>query len=138
MTQFSGSFSGKSNSQAMIALKDTPGHEMSLIEINGPQKSSDPRWNGSTVSYWGISDLTAGNGTQTGYFMNTRANGDIDRGTFTARVTTADGATTMEGTWKHSGGTGAFSKITGNGTYKGRITSPSEVEVSWEGTYDLG
>src|SRR5215831_16522363 len=80
----------------------------------------------------------ADNGTQTGYFMNTRANGDIDRGTFTARVTTADGATTMEGTWKHSGGTGAFSKITGNGTYKGRITSPSEVEVSWEGTYDLG
>jgi hypothetical protein len=138
MAQFSGSFSGKSSSQAMVVLKDVPGHEMSLIEISGPQTSSDPRWNGATVSYWGISDLTVGNGTQSGYFMNTRANGDTDRGTFAARVTTADGVTTVDGTWKHSGGTGAFSGVSGSGVYKGRLTSPTEMEVSWEGTYQLG
>jgi hypothetical protein len=137
MAQFSGSFSGKSSSQAMVVLKDVPGHEMSLIEISGPQKSSDPLWNDATVSYWGNSDLIAGNGTQTGYFMNRHANGDIDRGSFAAGVTTVDGVTTIDGTWKSLGGTGAFSRITGNGTYKGRLISPTELEVSWEGTYSL-
>jgi len=60
MPQFSGSFSGKSNSQAVVALKDVPGHELSLIEVSG------------------------------------------------------------------------------GGTYQGPITSPTEVEVSWEGSYQLG
>jgi hypothetical protein len=44
----------------------------------------------------------------------------------------------MEGSWQYTGGTGTFSGITGGGTYKGRITSPTEVQVNWEGTYQLG
>jgi len=44
----------------------------------------------------------------------------------------------MAGTWKYSGGTGAFANISGGGTYKGRITSPTEVETGWEGNYQLG
>jgi hypothetical protein len=44
----------------------------------------------------------------------------------------------MEGTYKNIGGTGRLAGISGGGTYKGRITSPTEVETSWEGNYQLG
>jgi hypothetical protein len=138
MPQISGSFLGTSNSQALVVLADAPGHEMSLIEVGGPQTSVVPLWSGSTVRYWGAADLIAGNGTQTGYFMNRHANGDIDRGTFSGKITTEGGASTMEGTWNFSGGTGNFARISGGGTYRGRITSPTEVDVGWEGTYELG
>lgn len=138
MTRISGSFSGRSKSQALVALGDVPGHEMNLIEVGGPQTTSDPLWSDATVVYWGAGDLTAGNGTQTGYFMNSHPNGDIDRGTFAGIIATDTGGTTMEGTWKYSGGTGGFASISGDGTYKGRIISPTEVEVGWEGTYQLG
>jgi hypothetical protein len=138
MPQMSGSFSGKSNAQAAVMPKDMPGHELSLIEISGPQTSTDPLWNGATVTYWGIADLTAGNGSQTGYFTNQHTNGDISRGTFTGTIATQAGAVTMRGDWQHIGGTGSFSGITGGGTYQGRIISPTEVEVSWEGSYQLG
>src|SRR6266851_6498146 len=138
MPSASGSFIGKTNSQAMVSLKDAPDHEMSVIEVTGPQTSSDPLWNGATVSYWGAADLVAGSGPQTGYFMNRHTNGDIDRGTFAGRITTAGGVVTMEGSWKYTGGTGALARISGGGTYKGDITSPTEVQTSWEGTYQLG
>ena len=138
MPQFSGSFSGKSNSQEIVALKDVPGHELSLIEVSGPQTSTDPLWNGATVTYWGTGDLTAGNGSQTGYFMNRHANGDISRGTFAGTIATEAGAVTMRGDWKFAGGTGTFARVSGGGTYQGPITSPTEVELSWEGSYQLG
>ena len=138
MPQVSGSFSGKTTSQAMVSLQDTQNHEMNLIEVTGPQSSSDPLWSDATVSYWGAADLIAGTGTQTGYFINRHPNGDIDRGTFEGKITTAAGVTTMEGSWRYSGGTGKFSGISGGGTYKGRITSPTEVQVTWEGNYQLG
>lgn len=124
--------------QAAVALDDVLGHELSLIEVIGPQTTSDPLWSGATVVYWGSADLTAGNGTQTGYFMNRHPNGDIDRGTFAGRIATDASGATMEGTWTYFGGTGRFASISGSGTYKGRITSPTEVEVGWEGTYQFG
>jgi hypothetical protein len=136
MSHISGSFLGRSNSQALVVV--APGHEMSLIEVAGPQTSADPLWTGATVHYWGAADLVAGTGTQTGYFMNRHANGDIDRGTFSGKITTEAGASTMEGTWRFTGGTGSFARLSGGGTYKGRITSPTEVDVGWEGTYELG
>jgi len=122
----------------MVTLHDVPGHEVSLVEISGPQTSADPLWNGATVVYWGVADLVAGNGTQTGYFINRRVGGDTDRGTFEARVTTSGGVVTLQGTWKFAGGTGALAGLTGDGTFTGRLTSPTEVETSWQGTYQLG
>jgi len=54
----------------------------------------------------------------------------------TARAT-AQGLTTLEGTWRAISGTGKFKGMKAQGTYKGRMTSPSEVEMSWEGHYEL-
>jgi hypothetical protein len=138
MPQLSGSFLGKTRSQAMVSLQDAPDHELSVVEISGSQKSADPLWDGATVLYWGAADLVAGTGTQTGYFMNRHPNGHVDRGTFQGKITTAAGIVTMEGSWQYSGGTGTFSGITGGGTYRGHITSPTEVQVDWEGMYQLG
>jgi hypothetical protein len=108
------------------------------VQISGPQTVSDPLWNGATVSYTGMADLVSGSGTQTGYYVNQHPNGDTDYGTFEARITTAGSAVTLEGTWKSTGGTGAFAGITGSGTYKGVMASPAEVETKWEGAYQLG
>jgi hypothetical protein len=138
MPKFSGSFIGKVSSQAMTAVKDVPNHELSLVQISGAQTVSDPRWNGAHVSYCAMADLVSGSGTQTGYFINQHPDGDTDYGTFEARITTAGGAVSQEGTWKFAGGTGAFSRITGNGTFKGVMTSPTEVDTKWEGAYQLG
>jgi hypothetical protein len=138
MPNFYGSFIGKTNSQAVAAVKDAPNHELGLVQISGPQTVSDPLWNGATVSYTGVADLVSGSGTQTGYYVNQHPNGDTDFGTFEARITTAGSAVTLEGTRKSTGGTGAFAGITGSGTYKGVMASPTEVETKWEGAYQLG
>jgi hypothetical protein len=137
MTKFSGSFSGKATSQATIALEDVPNHELHLATITGLQKSSDEKWKDSRITYGDVSDLVGGNGTQRGYFVNVHANGDRDIGTFEGKVKTAGGQVTIEGTWEYTDGTGQFKGITGGGTYKGRMTSPTEVENTWEGTYQL-
>ena len=137
MPNFSGSFSGRATSRATMALEDVPNHEMHLATITGFQKSSDDHWKDSRITYADMSDLVGGNGTQRGYFVNTHANGDRDIGTFEGKVKTAGAQVTIEGTWKYTDGTGQFKGITGGGTYKGRMTSPTEVENTWEGTYQL-
>ena len=137
MTKFSGSFSGTATSQATIALEYVPNHELHLATITGLQKSSDEKWKDSRITYGDVSDLVGGNGTQRGYFVNVHANGDRDIGTFEGKVKTAGGQVTIEGTWEYTNGTGQFKGITGGGTYKGRMTSPTEVENTWEGSYQL-
>jgi hypothetical protein len=67
MPNITGSFVGRANSQTLMALEDVPNHELSLVEISGPQTASDPLWNGAAVSYWGMADLVSGSGTQKGY-----------------------------------------------------------------------
>ena len=137
MPNASGSFSGKTISQSVTNLDDMPNHEVRLATISGIQKSSDPKWNDCGITYCDMSDLTGGSGPQRGYFTNTHSNGDRDFGTFEGRVNTSGGQTTLEGTWKYTDGTGEFKGITGGGTYKGRMTSPTEVENTWEGKYEL-
>ena len=56
MPQVSGSFSGKSTSQAMVSLQDAPDHEMSLIEVSGPKTSSlRNSWAVLPETWWTIS-----------------------------------------------------------------------------------
>jgi len=137
MPNISGSFSGRATSKTTISLPDIPDHAMNLMEVTGLQKSSDEKWNEARITYWGAADLIAGNGPQRGYFVNEHPDGDRDFGTFEGKIATAGGQVTIEGNWKYAGGTGKFKGITGGGTYKGRATSPVELENSWEGTYQL-
>jgi len=81
--------------------------------------------------------VIAGNGPQRGYFVNEHADGDRDFGTFEGRIATSGGQVTIEGAWIFTGGTGTLEGLTGGGSYRGKMTSPREVENTWEGTYEL-
>ena len=137
MPEFSGSFSGRATLQATILASDVSDHQLNLAEIRGLQKSSDEKWNNARLTYWGFADLVSGSGLQRGHFVNEHADGDRHWGTFEGKVTTAGSETTLEGTWEFSGGTGKFTGITGQGAYRGRMPSANEVEMSWEGRYEL-
>jgi len=137
MPNLSGSFSGRATAQSTISLQDTPNHDLNLLEVRGVQKSNDDNWNNAEITYWGTADLIAGNGPQRGYFVNEHSDGDRDFGTFEGRIATSGGQVTIEGTWTYTGGTGNFQGISGGGTYKGRLTSPTEIENTWQGTYQL-
>lgn len=137
MAKISGSFSGRARVQASVALTDREDHNLSLVEVAGSQKSSDPLWNDAQITYWGTADLIAGSGPQQGYWVNNRAIGDRDWGTFEGKITASGQQITMEGTFKWTGGTGKFKGISGGGKYKGRFLSPIEVVNDWDGEYQL-
>src|SRR5206468_566091 len=133
----SGGFAGKIRVQTSIGLTDQPNHAMSLGEVTGTQKSSDARWNGGAISYWGLTDVLDGKGTQTGYYTTDHGDADRDWGTFEGKVTTSGGQMAVEGSWKFTGGTGEFNGLAGGGTFKIKLTSPTDIDCSWQGTYEL-
>jgi hypothetical protein len=137
MPNFTGSFKGRSLVQTIVSLHDTPGHDLVLRESVSTHKSSDAHFNGTTNTIWGTADLVRGHGHERGYFVNEHSNGDRDCGTYECKVSTVNGKITLEGTWKYTHGTGQFNGITGNGTFTGRLTSPTEAETSYEGDYQL-
>ena len=73
-----------------------------------------------------------------GYFRNVHANGDIDHGTNECTVTMSGTDAIMTGTWRFTGGTGKFAKITGNGVFSGKQASPTNSEGTWSGSYIIG
>ena len=137
MSKVSGSFTGRATVQTSAVIPDTAGHELGLVEVEGPQKSSDPLWSDVRITYWGTADLVAGSGPQRGYWLNRHHNGETDWGTFEGKISTAGGQAMMEGVWTWTGGTGKFKGIRGGGKYKGRFTSPTEVINDWDGEYQL-
>ena len=110
---------------------------MNIAEVHGIQKSSDPLWNNSKITYWGVTDLLNGKGKQHGYFDDNHAGAGRDWGTFEARVTTAGGGMVLEGTFQFAGGDGKYHGITGGGKFKSVMKSETEVECTWDGNYEL-
>lgn len=137
MTKFSGSYKTNLGSQTLVAIPDRPEHLIGVSVVSATQNSSDALWNGAVLTVWGTADTVGGNGDQRGYFRNVHANGDVDHGTFEARVTTSGTSTTLAGKWRFSGGTGRFAKLTGDGVFEGRQVSPTDSEASWSGSYNL-
>jgi hypothetical protein len=137
MANLTGSFSGHIKSQSAIAVPDQSGHDLSLAEVVGTQKTTDPNWNNASLTYVGTTDLIDGKGTQRGFYVNTRSDGDREWGTFEGRVTTVNGLPVVEGSYQNSGGTGRFKGLIASGTFKTRMTSPHDVEGTYQGTYQL-
>lgn len=137
MPSISGSFSGNITHQSALDVTDQPNHLVAIAEVNGVQSSPDPLWNDSKIAYWGINDLVNGEGTQTGYFNNLHPDGGRDFGTFAGKVSNAGGTMTVEGTFTFSGGDGQYRGITGGGTFKTAAKSETEVEATWQGSYEL-
>jgi hypothetical protein len=115
-----------------------PGHhQIDLSVASGRQESLDANWKGATLTVWGVADTVEGNGPARGYFRNVHANGDIDYGTNEYTVSPSGSEATVSGTWRFTGGTGKFSKVSGNGVFNARQTSPNDASGTWSGTYDL-
>jgi len=136
MPSMTGSFSGKVTKQQALPLADQPNHQLSIEEVSGTQKSGDPLWNDSKITYWGVTDVLDGKGTQRGYYNNVHEKGR-DWGTFEGKVSTVRGATTVQGTWKFSGGDGVYRGVSGGGKFKIALKSEGVIECSWEGKYAL-
>lgn len=135
MSSISGSFSGKITQQSGLTLTDQANHQMGIAEVSGTQKSADPLWNEASITYWGVTELLNGEGTQRGYYNNVHGDKGRDWGTFEGKVT--GGGTTVEGTWKFAGGDGEFRGISGGGTFKTVMKSDTEIEATWDGNYEL-
>lgn len=137
MPSITGSFSGKITKQMAMPLGDRPNHEMSLAEVAGTQQSADPMWNNAKITYWGVTDVADGKGTQHGYYFNVHDDKGREWGTFEGRVSAVGGKMTVEGTWKISGGDGQYLGASGTGTFKTTLKSETEIECAWEGAYEL-
>jgi len=137
MSTFSGSFSGTIRTQTIILVPDRTDHSLSLAEVAGTQKSTDPKWNNTLINYWATTDAIGIQGVQRGYFVNDHGSAGIDRGTFEGNVSVVAGQPVVEGKWQYTGGEGSFAGITGGGTFKTKLTSPTTLEATWEGSYEL-
>lgn len=137
MTKFSGSLTGKVNWQTTVSLPHLANHELSLAEVAGPQKCTDTKWKGAIITYWVTSDLVKGSGSQRGYYTNLLPDGDRDWGTLDGKIAASGSRITIKGKWKLVGGTGKFKGIKGSGNYKGRMVSPTELKIEWDGRYQI-
>jgi hypothetical protein len=84
-----------------------------------------------------IADLTQGNGRHQGYITEILG-ADTTVTRWQGKVTTAVGPdqkplTRFEGSWSKIKGTGQYEGVTGAGSYKGRMISPTEYTVEWSG-----
>jgi hypothetical protein len=119
---------------------DDPKHELVAMEIRQDgTTSSDPDFNEAEHINYEQRDLVAGTGTHRGYFTNRLKNGDTEYGTYEGTVKTTfkeDGsweATTWEGTYKVTGGSGKLKNIKGSGTYRGKATAAEGASTEFEG-----
>jgi hypothetical protein len=135
MPSITGSFTGKITKQSALSADDQPNHNLSIGEVAGIQKSADPLWNDANITYWAITDLLDGEGSQRGYYNNLHGDKGREWGTFEGKVT--DGGITVEGTWKIVSGDGEFRGVTGNGNFKTVMKSETDIEATWDGTYEL-
>ncbi len=139
MPAFSGSYSGRAQSQTIINVPDVAGHAMDLFNLQSVQKCTDKLWDGAAVVLCATTDLTGGRGKQSGYFTNIRNGADRNHGTFKGTVKQKGDQVIVDGTWKITGGTGKFAKITGNGTFRTTVAAATgEASVVWDGNYTTG
>jgi len=137
MTETSGSFAGRTRMLHTMSLADVPGHELQTVEVTGTHSSADSMWNNARVTYWGVSDLVDGNGSQWGYYVNEHADGGLENGRFEGKVTTNEHGTRIDGTWRATDGTGIYAGMKAEGTFAVELISPTEGKCSWQGVYEL-
>jgi hypothetical protein len=133
----SGSLSGNIRAQSAISIPDQPNHSISIGEVTGIQKSSDENWNNAECTYWALAEITGTTGTQRGCYSNDHRKAGREYGTYEGKVSIVNGQVIVEGTWEATRGTEKFHGLSASGTFRTRLTSPTEIEVTWEGSYEL-
>jgi hypothetical protein len=143
VARISGKLTMKYSQQHPLPLADAAGPVLLANEAKGTNSNTGQTdyMNGAAVRSLEIADLTQGNGSHQGYLTFSK-DGDTTVDRWSGRVTTTLSAdkqpvTSFEGTWTKLTGTGRYQGITGSGRYKGRMVSPTEYEVEWDGQMRL-
>ena len=138
-----GVFTMKYTQQQALPVSDAAGPVLLLNQSAGTNRNtgkSDYMAGGQVINRE-IAELTQGNGPHQGYVTEIqRADTAVTR--YEGRVTTTLGpdqkpATKFEGKWTKVSGTGRYEGVAGNGTYTGRMLSPTEYTVEWSGNIVL-
>ena len=133
MNHITGSFAGKITQQSTLTLTDQPNHVMNIAEVRGTQQSSDPLWDNSEITYWGVTDLLAGKCTQHGYFNNIHPDGGRDFGTFEGKASPTGSGMTVEGTYKFTGRDDIYGGMSGRREIQDddEIGDRNRVQLGW-------
>jgi hypothetical protein len=143
VARVSGKLTMKYSQQHPLPLADAAGPVLLANEAKGinTNTGSTDYMNGATIRSIEIADLTRGSGSHQGYITFSK-DGDMGVNRWNGRVSTTlspdkQPITTFEGTWTKTGGSGRYEGVTGSGRYKGRMVSPTEYVVEWEGELNL-
>ena len=139
----SGRFIMKYSQQYVLPVTDAAGPVLLANEARGTNSNTGRTdyMNGAGATNVEIADLTQGNGPHQGYVTFAK-DGEKTVNRWNGRITTKLSGdkkpiTTFEGTWTKVGGTGRYEGVSGQGRYKGRMLSPTEYVVDWEGELSL-
>jgi len=125
--------------QDAVAVVDHPGHVLVLTEARGLNHSTgrDVYMDGAEAWTGETGDLTDGSGNHAGHLV-LAFRGDTVHTCWFGEVTTLPSAssgpvTEFKGKWAVTNASGRYQDASGQGTYRGRLTSPTEYTVNWEG-----
>lgn len=142
-TSIAGVISLKYNQQHALPVAGPAGPVLLLNQSTGTNRNTGKAdyMAGADATTREIADLTQGNGSHQGYITFAKG-GDTTVSRWQGKVVTTLGAdrkpaTQFEGTWTLASGTGKYDGISGKGTYKGRLVSPTELSVEWAGEMQL-
>jgi hypothetical protein len=137
--QISGVFSLKVGQQQSLPVATPADPVLLLTQSSGTNRSTGKAayMDGAQVINREIADLRQGNGPHQGYTTEILGADTTVTG-WQGKVTTTLGpdqrpVTRFEGSWSKVKGTGQYEGVTGAGSYKGRMTSPTEYTVEWSG-----
>jgi hypothetical protein len=143
VARVSGKFTMKYSQQHPLPTGDQAAPVVLASEAKGTNANTGPTeyMDGAAITIVEIADLTQGNGPHQGYVTFAKG-GETTLNRFSGRVTTRLAAqkqpiTTFEGSWSKISGTGRYAGASGQGRYKGRMLSPSDFIVEWEGDLNL-
>jgi hypothetical protein len=135
----SGVFSLKYTEQHTLPVSDAAGPVLLLTRSTGSNRNTgrSDYMAGAEVINREIAELTQGNGPHQGYITEVKG-ADTTVTRWQGQVATTLGpdqkpATRFEGRWTKVSGTGKYEGVAGNGSYTGRILSPTEYTVEWTG-----
>lgn len=141
--RISGKLTMKYVQQHPLAAGDAAGPVLFANQAKGTNSSTGKNeyMDGAEVTSLEIADLTQGTGTHQGYITFAK-NGDGGVNRWKGRVSTTLSAngqpvTTFEGTWTKISGSGRYEGATGRGKYRGRVVSPTEYVIEWDGEISL-
>jgi hypothetical protein len=137
--QISGVFSMKVGQQQTLPVASPADPVLLLTQSSGSNRNTGKSayMDGAQVTNREIADLTQGNGPHQGYITEILG-ADTTVTRWQGKVTTTLGPdqnpnTRFEGSWSKIKGTGQYEAVTGAGSYKGRMTSPTEYTIEWSG-----